>query len=132
MISETHVSKMVDVNYKRQEPTVDSSHDESNLHSVGGAGEMCVNLLSLVLVQADEAVEDVVASSSVVGAAFVVREVVLHGADGQLLLESIDLVEEKNDRCLDEPPRVANAVEQGQGFLHTVDSLIFEEQLIVF
>jgi hypothetical protein len=93
---------------------------------------MCVDLLGLVLVQADETVEDVVASSSVVGTTLVVREVVLHGADGQLLLESIDLVEEENDRCLDEPPRVANAVEQSQGFLHTVDGLIFEEQLVVF
>jgi len=104
MISGSCVSNMLVRNVWCYELTVDSSHDESDLHSIGGAGEMCVDLLGLVLVQADETVEDVVASSSVVGASFVVREVVLHGTDGQLLLESIDLVEEKNDRCLDEPP----------------------------
>lgn len=97
MISGAHVSKMVCESSQCHELTVDSSHDESDLHGVGGAGEMCVDLLGLVLVQADETVEDVVASSSVVGTALIVREVVLHGADGQLLLESIDLVEEKND-----------------------------------
>jgi hypothetical protein len=65
---------------------------------------MGVDLLGLVLVQANEAVENVIASRGVVVAALVVREVVLHGADRQLLLESIDLVEEQNDRCLDKPP----------------------------
>lgn len=104
MISETRISKVFDAQKCCCKLTVDSSHDESDLHSVGGAGEMCVDLLGLVLVQADEAVENVVASGSVVGASFVVREVVLHGADRQLLLESIDLVEEQNDRCLDKPP----------------------------
>lgn len=104
MISGSIVSKVCCNVVECQERTVDGSHDESDLHSIGGAGEMCVNLLGLVLVQADETVQDVVASSSVVGTALIVREVVLHGTDGQLLLESIDLVEEENDRCLDEPP----------------------------
>jgi hypothetical protein len=62
-----------------------------------------IDLLGLVLVQADETVEDVIASRGIVVTALVVREVVLHGADRQLLLETIDLVEEQNDRCLDEP-----------------------------
>ena len=93
---------------------------------------MSVNLLLLGLVQRHEAVEDVIASRGIVGTALVVGEVVLHGADGQLLLEAIDLVEEKNDGGLDEPSRVANRVEQCKGFLHTVDRLIFEEQLVVF
>jgi hypothetical protein len=91
-----------------------------------------VNLLSLVLVEGDESVQDVVAGRSVVGAALVVGEVVLHGADGQLLLESIDLVKEQNDRCLDEPSRVADGVEEGESLLHAVDSLVLEQQLVVF
>lgn len=87
----------------RRKLTVDSGHDESNLSRVGGASKVSVDLLRLVLVQANEAVEDVVASSGVVVTTFVVWEVVLHGADGQLLLEAINLVEEENDRCLGEP-----------------------------
>src|SRR5689334_15509344 len=84
--------------------TVDSRHNEADLSGIGCAGEMGVDLLSLVLVQADEAVKDIIASRGVVVTALVVGEVVLHGADRQLLLESIDLVKEQNDRCLDEPP----------------------------
>lgn len=93
---------------------------------------MSVDLLLLGLVQRHETVEDVIARGGVVGTTLIVREVVLHGADGQLLLEAIDLVEEQNDGGLDEPSRVANRVEQCEGFLHTVDRLIFEKQLIVF
>lgn len=84
--------------------TVDSRHNEADLGGIGCAGEMGVDLLSLVLVQADEAVEDVIASRGVVVTTLVVGEVVLHGADRQLLLESIDLVKEQNDRRLDKPP----------------------------
>jgi len=87
---------------------------------------MSVNLLSLVLVERDESVQDVVAGGGVVWAAFVVGEVVLHWADRQLLLEAIDLVEEQDDGCLDEPPRVADGVEQCEGFLHAVDGFVFE------
>jgi hypothetical protein len=90
-----------------------------------------VNLLLLGLVQGNETVEDVVASRGVVGTAFVIGEVVLHRANGELLLETIDLVQEENDGGLDEPPGVADGVEQGQGFLHTVDGLVFEEKLVI-
>jgi hypothetical protein len=92
---------------------------------------MSVDLLLLGLVQRHEAVEDVVAGSGIVGTALVVGEVVLHGADGQLLLEAIDLVEEENDRGLDEPTRVADGVEQSECFLHTVDGLVLEQQLVI-
>lgn len=115
----------------KRKRTVDGGHDEADLGGVGGAGEVGVDLLLLGLVQRDEAVEDVIASGSVVGATLIVGEVVLHGADGQLLLEAVDLVEEENDRGLNEPARVANRVEQGKGFLHAVDSLILEQQLVV-
>lgn len=111
--------------------TVYRSHDESNLHCVCGAGEVSVDLLCLVLVKRDEAVKNVVAGGGVVRAALVVGEVVLHGADGQLLLEPVDLVQEQDDRCLDEPPGVADGVEQCEGFLHTVDGLVFEQKLVV-
>lgn len=84
-----------------------------------------------MLIQADESVENVVAGSSIVITALVIGEVVLHRADRQLLLKSIDLVEEQDDGGLDEPSRVADGVEQSQGLLHTVDGLIFEKQLIV-
>lgn len=93
---------------------------------------MSVDLLLFGLVERHETVEDVVACRSVVCTALVVGEVVLHGANGKLFLEAIDFVEEENNRSLDEPSRVADRVEQSEGFLHTVDSLIFEQQLVVF
>lgn len=92
---------------------------------------MGVDLLCLMLVERDESVEDVVARGGVVRTTLVIGEVVLHGADGQLLLEPIDLVQEQNDRCLDKPPRVADGIEQCEGFLHTIDCLVFKQQLIV-
>lgn len=92
---------------------------------------MRVDLLGLVLIETDETVKDVVAGRGVVVTALVVGEVVLHWADGQLLLESIDLVQEQDYGGLDEPPGVANGVKQGQSLLHTVDSLVLEKQLIV-
>ena len=114
------------------ELTINSSHNETDLHGIGSAGEMSVDLLGLVLVERDETVENVVASSGVIRTTLVVWEVVLHGADGELLLEPINFVQEQNDRSLDEPSRVADGVEQCEGFLHTVDGFIFEEELVVF
>jgi hypothetical protein len=111
--------------------TVYCGHDESDLHGIGGAGEMGVNLLGLVLVERDEAVEDVVTCRSVVWATLVVGKIVLHRADGELLLESVDLVQEQDDRGLDEPPRVADGVEKCESFLHAVDRLVLKEQLVV-
>ena len=79
----------------------------------------------------DESVKNVVTRRAVVLTTLVIGEVVLHGADGKLLLEPIDLVQEQDDGCLDEPPRVADGVEQCEGFLHTVDSLVLKKKLIV-
>ena len=62
----------------------------------------------------------------------IVWEVVLHWADWQLLFESINFVQEQNYAGLDEPSRVTDAVEEGEGFLHTVDRFVFEKQLVVF
>lgn len=111
--------------------TIDCSHDEPDLGRIRGAGEVSIDLLLLCLVQRDESVEDVVASGCVVGTTLIVGEVVLHRANGELLLEAVDLVQEENDRGLDEPSGVADGVEQGERLLHTVDRLIFKEQLVV-
>lgn len=92
---------------------------------------MGIDLLRLVLVQADESVQDIITGHRVIISAFVVREVVLHWADWELLLETINLVEEENDRSLDEPSGIADGIEEGKSLLHTVDGLVFEEQLIV-
>jgi hypothetical protein len=63
---------------------------------------------------------------------FVVREIVLHRAHGKLLSEPINLVQEQDDARLNKPSRVANGIKQCQGFLHTVDSFVLEQQLIIF
>lgn len=88
--------------------TVDCRHDKADLGGICGASEVRVDLLGLVLVQADKSVQDVVARRRIVITALVIGEVVLHRADRQLLLESVDLVEEENDGGLDEPSGVAN------------------------
>lgn len=93
---------------------------------------MSINLLLFRLIQRHKAIKDVITSSGIVGTALVVGEIVLHWADGKFLLEAIDLVKEQDDGCLDKPSRVANGVEQGKCFLHTVDRFVFEEQLVIF
>ena len=47
---------------------VDGSHDEADLHGIGGAGEVGIDLFTLMLVKRDKAVEDVLACRIVVGA----------------------------------------------------------------
>ena len=42
-----------------------------------------------------------------------------------------NLVEEEDDRRPDEPSRVADGVKERQGLLHTVDVLVFVEELVV-
>ena len=63
---------------------------------------------------------------------FIVWKVILHRAHWQLLLEPVDLVQEQDDAGLNEPPRIADAVEKCKSFLHTIHGLIFEQQLVVF
>ena len=63
--------------------------------------------------------------------AFIIREIVLHGGDGEFLLESVDLVQEQDDRSLDEPSRVADGIKKSKSLLHPVDCFIFEEELII-
>ena len=78
-----------------------------------------------------ESVEDVVACCAVILTALVVWEVVLHRAHGQLLFESVDLVEEEDDAGLRKPPAVTYRVEERERLLHAVDGLVFEQQLVV-
>lgn len=111
--------------------TIHGRHDEADLSGISRTGEMGVDLLCLVLVETDKSVEDVVASQGVVFTTLVVREVVLHRASGELLLEAIDLVQEQDDRGTDEPAGIADGVEQGEGLLHAVDGLVLEQELIV-
>lgn len=131
IMSEETLSAMFTSGYIRRRFTIDGSHDETDLGGICGAGKMRVDLLRLRLVERYEAVENVIASRSVVVATLVIREVVLHRAYGKLFPESIDLVQEENDAGLDEPSGVANRVEERQGLLHTVDSFVFEQKLII-
>jgi len=75
---------------------IDGGHDEADLGGIGGTGEMGVNLLGLVLVQAHKSVQDIVAGLGVVISSFVIGEIVLHWADWELLLEAINFVQEQN------------------------------------
>jgi hypothetical protein len=63
---------------------------------------------------------------------FIIGEIVLHWACRELLLESIDLVEEQNDGCLNEPSGIADGIKKGQSFLHTVDGFVLEQKLVIF
>ena len=125
MIISTFVSSAISI-FFLDKRTINSCHDETNLRRICSAGEMGVNLLSFVLVQGDEAVQNVIASQGIVLSALVIREVVLHWADGQLLLEAIDLVKEQDDGSLYKPSRIADGIKQGEGLLHTVDGLVLE------
>ncbi len=135
----------------RSTPTVHRRHDEPDLGGIGGTSEMRIDLFGFVLVQGNETVENVVACRGVVGAplcnirslvlpsvgpilvelAFIVWEVILHRAHREFFLEPVDLVQEQDDRGLHEPPGVADGVKQRQGFLHPVDRLILEQQLVI-
>ena len=65
------------------------------------------------LVQGDELVQKEV-TSLVVRVSSIVNEVVSERRVCQLFLEEIDLVEEENDRRLDEPARVADGVKESE------------------
>jgi hypothetical protein len=73
---------------------------------------MGVDLLGLVLVQADKSVKDVVAGQSIIITPLVVRKVIFHWADWELLLKAINLIQEQNYRGLYEPSRVANGIKK--------------------
>lgn len=92
---------------------------------------MSVDLFGFVLVQANESVQNVVASRWVIVALFVVWKIIFHRANREFLLEAINFVEKKNDGCLNEPSGITDRVEEGQGFLHAIDGFIFEKELVV-
>lgn len=94
----THPQVLLDDNI------IDGRHHESDLCCICRACEMCVDLLGLGLVERDESIQNVVACRVVVRTSLVVGEVVLHRRYWQLLLESVDLVQEEDDAGLDKPP----------------------------
>ena len=69
--------------------------------------------------------------ANLVQLAFIIREIILHRRHGEFLLEAVDFVQKQDDRGLDKPSGVADRVEERQSFLHSVDGLVFEEQLVV-
>ena len=93
---------------------------------------MRVDLLGFRLVQRHKAVQDIIACGRVIVASYnmlsranaegereegnqltlVIRKVVLHRTHGQLLPESVNLVQKQDDARLDEPPRVADGVKE--------------------
>lgn len=86
-----------------------------DLLRVSGTCIMCVDLLrSGRLVQRNEFVEEEVASGIVVIATVEIGEVVVKRRSSQFLLEQINLVQEQDDRSLDEPSRVADGVEKSE------------------
>ena len=58
-------------------------------------------------------------------------KILLQRADEQFFFEHISLIENQDDRSSNKPPRAADGVEQCEGFLHTVDGFVFEQQLVV-
>lgn len=110
---------------------IDSRHDKPYLGGIGGAGEVGINLLRLVLVQGNESVQDIVAGRGIIRSTFIIREIVLHRGDREFLLKPVDLVQKQDDRGLDKPSGVADRVKECESFLHSVDGFVFEEQLIV-
>ena len=53
---------------RERPPTIDCGHDESDLGGVGGAGEVGVHLLRVVLIEADKPVQNIVTCGSIVRA----------------------------------------------------------------
>lgn len=115
-----------------QEDVLDCAQDEFDLLRVRRASVVGVDLLrGCALVQGNKAVQQVIASSVIVVTSRIVGEVVTHWRMRQLLCEQVDLIQKQDNRRLDEPPRVANRVEQRQRFLHTIHALIFIKHLVI-
>ena len=99
---------------------------------------MCVDLLSRrALIETDESMQEILARRiillfSIAAGPTIVREKAAQRTVLQFLGKEIDLVEEEYDGSLDEPSRVTDRVEEGQGFLHSVHCGVFVECLIVF
>eukprot|EP01136_Pigoraptor_vietnamica_P040514 Opistho-1_new@12503 len=83
-----------------------------------------VHLLKLLL-------DKVLGGLRVAGLASVLGEAHGEGRLGDLLGEEVRLVEEENDRRLEEPLRVADGVKQLDALVHAVRRLVLREHLVV-
>lgn len=89
---------------------------------IGRVCEVSIDLLVRIPVQRAELVHKVLAGllGIVRGAMIISEAVVRYRASGQLLLEEIDLVEEKNQGRLGEPVRVGDRLPEHEGLVHLV------------
>lgn len=118
---------------------MNGTQDEFNLLCIRCACVMSIYLLArCALIEANEAVQEILARGIIIllttrpSITTIIGEKVLQSRVLQLFGEKINLVEEEDDARLDEPSRVANRVEEGEGFLHTVDRAVFVQHLVVF
>lgn len=118
----------------------DDGHYKCNLVCIRGTCEVWIDTFRLrVLVQRNEFVEKELRGLVIVCAVTllfsistspsfpptcILGKILIQRGCWQFFLEQINLIEKKNDACLQEPLGVANAVENSQGFLHAVGGLI--------
>ena len=98
----------------------DGVENKLNILRVGGACQVTVDLLCRRLVLGNELSLNVFG-----GRVELIGTRILWKTNGQvasldLLQEEVLLVEEENDRCVDEPLVVANGVEQAQALVHSI------------
>jgi len=83
---------------------LDCTQYEFDLLRVRRTSIMSINLFCCgTLIEGDEAMQKVVACGVIVASALVIREVVTEWGPWQFFSKEIDLVEEQNDGCFDEP-----------------------------
>jgi len=126
LLQETAISEV-----RLDDDIADSGHDELDLACVRGTGEVGIDLLGLGPVQAHETIQDVLGGLFIIIATIIVAKVLAHRRHGQLLLETINLVQEEDDRGFYKPARVTDRVKECQGLLHPVHRLVLEQELVV-
>lgn len=86
---------------------------------------MGVNQLLWVLVQAEEEILEIFDGFFKVATSCIVLKAALHVDAFDFLLKQIGLVEEEDDRGVVEPGAIADLLEERDGFVHSIDPLIF-------
>mmetsp|Transcript_17333 Transcript_17333/g.51777 ORF Transcript_17333/g.51777 Transcript_17333/m.51777 type:complete len:342 (+) Transcript_17333:168-1193(+) len=108
-----------------------SGEDETDIIRIGSTCDVRIDVFLVCAVEVFKLCSDVLSGRFVVATTIIVGERNLKIMFLDLLLEQITLVQEENNRCACEPSTVADFVEQLQRFMHTVDSLIFIQSLVV-